>query len=243
MFANFNKAFKDKSIKEKKVPDAILNYLSSTTPKGTKYISDENGNLNLVADCGRISIGGFHPKITDDMKKVLGENYTMDMIHQYAYNSQTEIELILDKDGFILINGEEVAIQDLQYNFFHPIKYTNSSWFVKTDEFPDPVDMIISSDKYSRILKIKRIPYASLTQKKYKSEYDQPLQIEFSIDEIKKENKFSISYNLKKASTTKDVVETISIFNAFVDGKGYLMGNLVSIDVEKVDKNIRIENT
>ena len=40
MFASFNDVFKGKSLREKKVPDVTLKYLSNNLPKGVKYVSD-----------------------------------------------------------------------------------------------------------------------------------------------------------------------------------------------------------
>lgn len=61
MFASFNDVFKGKSLREKKVPDVTLKYLSNNLPKGVKYVSDEHGNLTITSSDGSaVTFGGFN---------------------------------------------------------------------------------------------------------------------------------------------------------------------------------------
>ena len=89
MFASFNDVFKSKSLREQKVPDVTLKYLSNSLPKGVKYVSDEHGNLTITSSDGsKITMGGFNVTITDEMRSVLGNQYSAAQIAKYAYNTQ-----------------------------------------------------------------------------------------------------------------------------------------------------------
>ena len=112
MFASFNDVFKSKSLREQKVPDVTLKYLSNSLPKGVKYVSDEHGNLTITSSDGsKITMGGFNVTITDEMRSVLGNQYSAAQIAKYAYNTQKKIEMNLKEDEFIFrIGGDELLI-------------------------------------------------------------------------------------------------------------------------------------
>ena len=97
MFASFNDVFKSKSLREQKVPDVTLKYLSNSLPKGVKYVSDEHGNLTITSSDGsKITMGGFNVTITDEMRSVLGNQYSAAQIAKYAYNTQKKIVMNLE---------------------------------------------------------------------------------------------------------------------------------------------------
>lgn len=107
MFASFNDVFKGKFLREKKVPDVTLKYLSNNLPKGVKYVSDEHGNLTITSSDGSaVTLGGFNVTVTDEMRSVLGKQCSAAQIAKYAYNTQKKIEMNLKEDGMIIVNGE-----------------------------------------------------------------------------------------------------------------------------------------
>ena len=112
MFASFNDVFKGKSLREKKVPDVTLKYLSNNLPKGVKYVSDEHGNLTITSSDGSaVTFGGFNVTVTDEMRSVLGKQCSAAQIAKYAYNTQKKIEMNLKEDEFIFrIGGDELLI-------------------------------------------------------------------------------------------------------------------------------------
>lgn len=236
VFANFNDAFKGKPLSERKVSKVMLDYLSNELPNGVKYISDAHGNLIMVSENTSMKLGGFRLIITDEIKKALGENCTQNAIMQYAYNAQKEIPLELEKDGFIEVNGEEVAIEKIHKNLFRPVKYTNCKWYVKPQDFPPPFEITISGNEYTRKMRVHRVPHESLNVYAFESEITAPLIIKFYMDIENGKLHLTISYDLRYAVTVRDMVESIFIYNAFVDGKGKFINSDVtipSIDSEK----------
>ena len=142
MFANFNDVLKGKSIREQKVPDVTLKYLSNSLPKGVKYISDEHGNLTITSSDGSaITFGGFNVTVTDEMRSVLGKQYSAAKIAEYAYNTQKKIEMNLKEDGIIIVNGERMPVEKFAYNMFNNFSYINSKFYMIPPKFPEPFEL------------------------------------------------------------------------------------------------------
>lgn len=242
MFTSFNNAFKSKSLREQRVPDVTLKYLSESLPKGVKYVSDENGNLMITSSGGSaVTYGGFSVIITDEMKKTLGNQCSPDRVAKYVYNTQKKIEIKLVEDGMLLVNGEKVPIEKINYNMFDNFSYVNSKFYMVPPEFPDPFELELGCEKYKRKLMFQRIPYPSISESKFKSISEDPLRMEFIMREEDYSVQITIGFDLKKVSTIRDIVETVFIYNAFVDGKGKIMEMPVgrkndNVDIKKYDE-------
>ena len=63
MIPSFNKTFNKKPGTERKIPKAVLDYLNSTVPEGTRYVADKKGNITLIADGKPLSLSGFTVKM------------------------------------------------------------------------------------------------------------------------------------------------------------------------------------
>ena len=236
MFASFNDVFKSKSLREQKVPDVTLKYLSNSLPKGVKYVSDEHGNLTITSSDGsKITMGGFNVTITDEMRSVLGNQYSAAQIAKYAYNTQKKIVMNLKEDGIIIVNGERMPVEKFAYNMFDNFSYVNSKFYMVPPKFPEPFELELGCEKYKRKLSFQRVPYASLDKSKFQSVNEDPLRMEFIVCEEDYSVKMTLGFDLKKANTVKDIVETVFIYNAYCDGKGLLMGHPVGRTQDKAD--------
>ena len=138
MFVDFNKTFKNKTQTRLAVPPALLRRLSDSLPQGFEYALDESGQCVITSKNDSFTIGGFQIAPTSHQLEVLGEHYTYDTVAYYMYNSQQSIPLKLYKDGFITLNGQEVPIERLKFNFFNPIEYKSGSFIMSPPPFPDP---------------------------------------------------------------------------------------------------------
>ena len=151
MFASFNDVFKGKSLREKKVPDVTLKYLSNNLPKGVKYVSDEHGNLTITSSDGSaVTFGGFNVTVTDEMRSVLGKQCSAAQIAKYAYNTQKKIEMNLKEDGMIIVNGERMPVEKFAYNMFDNFSYINSKFYMIPPKFPEPFELELGCEKYKR---------------------------------------------------------------------------------------------
>ena len=242
MIPNFNKVFKTEPKAEKKVPKGVIEYLNSTVPKGTKYIPGKDGSVILSADGKPVTMGGFSIEIPKSIKKQV-ENLNGDEFYQFIYNAQMKLNVKLDKEGYVIVNGQEMPVENFYKNIYNPIKKKNMKFFLVPEPFPEPHDIKIASDKYAYTLKLKQQPYASLTEIHFESENEKPLKLKISLDEEKESSHVQLTYNLSYAKSVREIVEVVEIFNAFIDGNGYLMGERIPSNVipdepkDKFDKH------
>lgn len=227
MFVDFNKTFKNKTQTRLAVPPALLRRLSDSLPQGFEYALDESGQCVITSKNDSFTIGGFQIAPTSHQLEVLGEHYTYDTVAYYMYNSQQSIPLKLYKDGFITLNGQEVPIERLKFNFFNPIEYKSGSFIMSPPPFPDPFAIKIGCSEFTREISVVRIPSDSITEQVYESDKNAPLYIRYAINKETTALTFSISFKFSSNSTVKDIIESATIYNAFLDGKGTVMGDIL----------------
>ena len=232
MFVDFNRVFNGKPQTELRIPDAMVEHLSSKLPEGVRYRADNNGNCEIVSKGGPITIGGMIFAPTEEDKKVLGKKFTIDDVLNYSYNAQKRIALRLEKDGIIIINGKELPIERLYYNPYVPVEFVSGELFMLPQPFPPPFSLKLGYEKYTRELTFKRIPYESINIAAFESDNNQPLMVKYFLDETTNAISFNISLNLSYAKTVRDIVESVFIFNAFADGKGLLSGYPLVTNIE-----------
>ncbi len=224
MFVDFNRVFKNKPQTQLSVPPAFIKYINSSLPAGVKYIVDENGDCAITSAKEKFSVGGFVLKPTDEQKKVLGKNFNREDVLNYSYNAQERIPLELIKEGYILLNGHEFPIEKMVYNPLAPIKYVSGSFYMQPPQLPNPFSVKVGCKKYERSLLVSRIPHNSVSTVAFESSKEYPLYVKYFIDNKKQTLTMNISFNLKKAKSIKDIVESTSIYNAFLDGNGTFLG-------------------
>lgn len=232
MFVDFDKVFNNLPQNELKVPDALVKYFSSKLPKGMKYVADDNGNCTICSENGSYTVGGIILNPTADQQKHLGDKFSINDILAYSYNSQEQIPATLKKQGYITLNGEEMEIEKVSFHPFHPIEFIKGSFNIVPSPFPKPFFVTIGSEKYKRDILVSRVPNKSVNVARFKSSDEEPLKIEYSLNESKMDMKISLSYDLSNCKTIRDIVETTTIFNSYVDGKGQLFGRSLGDDVD-----------
>lgn len=227
MFVDFDKVFNDKPQPQVKIPEAFISYLNKQLPAGVKYTTDDEGNCFIVGDGQELTIGGYFFALTPQDKKVLGKQFTQEEVMKYFYNRQKAIPLQLEKEGYVLVNGEELPVEKLLLNPHNPIRYISGTFFLSPAPFPKPFQLKVGCAEYERDLLVTRIPNDSVNIATFESEKDAPLWISYRVDEVKRHLSVSMSFNLSYAKTIRDIVEAIRIYNAFLDGQGYLCGHLL----------------
>lgn len=223
MFVDFEKIF-SKSQTATCVPPSMVEYLNESLPKdlGMKYEAQDDGTCVLVDDGQKVQFGGIEFSPTSEQLAVLGDRYSYQDILQYAYNAQESIQMVPQKEGVIIVNGQEVSVDMLYRHPYVPIKQKKCSIYMLPPKFPPPAIMKVSSAEYEQNMLVHRVPNKSLHIMKFESEGNRPLFITFLVDGKKNTMSLTISLNLKHVKTIRDIVESVDIFNAFMDGKGYL---------------------
>lgn len=224
MFVDFDKVFNDKPQPQVNIPDAFISYLNKQLPAGVKYTTDNEGNCVITGDGQEFTLGGYVFVLTAEDKKTLGKQFTQDDVLQYFYNRQKTIPLQLAKEGYVLVNGVELPVEKLFLNPHNPIRYNSGSFFMTPPPFPKPFPLKVGCAEYERELLVTRTPNDSVNIATFESEKDAPLWISYRVNEDKQHLSVSMSFNLANAKTIRDIVESTRIYNAYLDGKGYLCG-------------------
>lgn len=243
MFVDFNRVFKNKPQTQITVPDALVNYMNQSLPEGVKYVAQENGNCVITSEGDSITIGGFVFKPTDEQKKILGKKYSRQDVIDYLYNTQKPIPLTLKKDGYITLNGQEFPVDKMSFNPLNPVKFVSGTLFMYPHPFPDPFEITVGCEKYSRRLLISRVPHNSVKVAAFESCQDEPLRITYLLNREKRSLNLSISFNLKRAKTIRDIVESTMIYNAFLDGRGLFLGHPLEGEITSDGANRFDENS
>lgn len=232
MYLNFNSVFKAKKSTEHSIPPALLDYFNRELPNGLKYVIDKEGNCILENESESMRISGIKFAPTDEQKKILGEKYSVNDVLKYCENSQQPIPIVLEKEKYITINDKEIAISKLKFNPFIPLKYEVGNIFMNPKKFKIPFPVKLGCSGYEKTLMIKRVPNNSVSVASFESEKDEVLQINYLIDTSQKRITINMSIYTINARTIRDIVISSYIYNAFVDGKGFINGHSINVQID-----------
>lgn len=232
MFVEFDKVFKKKTQKELSIPDSLLAHMNKSLPEGLSYRILEDGNCHVTGNSGEFKISGLVFKPTAEQQAVLGENFTHEDLVAYMYNSQQEMRLELETPGKLVVNGKEISVSQFVQNPYNQIEIVDGSFWTAPKPFPSPFNLEIGSEKYQRKLTVHRIPNQSVYTAKFQSDTSEPFILQYFANEKAQTLQFSVSLNLKAAHTIRDFVESVSIFNAFMDGTATLEGQPIPTKVD-----------
>lgn len=222
MFVDFNNIFKNNKEQNLKIPNVLVEYLNEKLPEGVRYDVDANGKLKIVGE-KTISISGFTFKPSKKQKEILGDNPNNREIVEYSYNSQQEIPLALKNEGYIILNNETIKIDDIILNSINLIKQERSNLYFCPCKFPPPFRLNVGCKKYKRELLVSRVANNSVNIIEFKSDEQDPLVIHLFINKKNSSATMNISFNLFRAKTIRDIVESTSIYNAYIAGEGTMM--------------------
>ena len=224
MFVDFDKVFNNKPQPQVQIPNAFISYLNKQLPEGLKYTTDDEGNCVITSDDASFTLGGFVFSISSEDKKILGKDYTREDVLHLFYNRQKPIPLQLEKEGYVLLNGEEFPVEKMFLNPHNPIQKKSGSFFMSPRPFPEPFQLSVGCEGYERKLLVSRVPHNSAKTDAFESDKNAPLWISYVINPHEHKLSMNMSFNLSHAKSIRDIVEATRIYNAYLDGKGYLCG-------------------
>lgn len=222
MFVDFEKVFQKKPQTELPIPKAIVEHLNDQLPQGLKYIADETSVSVVSQDGSPLRFDGFRYAPTREQEQVLGNEYSTQDILDFSYNAQQNIPIVLNKEGFLIVNDSEIPVERLVMFPHNPLRYISGSAFVSPPPFDPPFKLSFGCKKYSRTLEMARVPHMSIYISSFESQKQDPLQVRYTYDTKTNSMTLNISYDLSRAKSIRDCVEVPSIYNAFLDGKGYI---------------------
>ena len=240
MFSNFKDTFIRKPQYTSTPPQALIDALEKGLPDGFTYVYDHDGYCRLDAPDG-FNIESGKIVLSEDAKKALPTNPTLEDIKRYSYNSQTHIVFTPENDGCFQINGSRIKAEDIVKAPLRNVSFENIRFYMKPKPFPAPFDLTISGGGYEITLKVHRIPNGSLDTQSYESIGNGLIRIAYSIDLEQGKFTFTISTNIENATDVRDVVVSQSIYNAFMNGEGKIAGSSLIPSEMMSDKRISDE--
>lgn len=236
MFVNFKDVFKEKTQKNIPVPQPLLNYMSNSLPVGLKYEATEHGICRIVADSGETQINDLTFKPTDEQKEVLGENPSYDDVMEYIYNAQQQIQIVPCKEGILNINGNDIPLEKYSLNPMTGVTMRDGLFFLSPPEFPKPFEITVATEKYSRKLKVQRIVSKSVDISKYESAPDEPFALNYRLNRKSQTIQISVSIKSPNTKTVRDLVESASLYNAFLNGTATINGMQLHANVKESER-------
>lgn len=224
MYYDFDKVFSDKRQTGLPIPEAMIDHLNEQLPSGLHYVMDEHCLHVEPVNGAPLRFGGVSFNPTEEQKAILGDTYTEKDVLAFSYNAQERIPLRLDRDGLIIINDKELPLSMMIQSPHNPVSFIDGALYILPEEFDPPFTLCVGSDKYKQTLMIKRVPNKSVHIWAFEADESKPLIISYQLDTKKNTMSMNISFNLAAAHTIRDYVEAIAIYNAFIEGKGYIGG-------------------
>lgn len=235
MFVDFNSVFGKAPQTELKIPQALIDQLSSKLPDGFIYVVDSNNNLTISHDGKKdlkYTISGMTLEPTDQQKEILGDNFSFDDIMNLSYNSQKPVPVKFKNDKYVNINGMDVSIKQLSYNPFKPYELVIDSTYIYPSPFPPAFTIKIGNETTKIELSIKRIPNDSLDTMAFKSDDSKCLSIIYYLNLDIHLFSMTMNISLDKANTVQEIIEAIEIYNAFIEGKGYIFESIIDAQLD-----------
>ena len=138
MLSNFNKVFNNPLPQlQQKIPASYAEYISKSLPKGIRYIPVAQGGCQIVSDTDTLTISGMQFSLTNELEKMLGNNYSLDDVLNYIENSQQSIKLIPPESGIVKINGNEVEFSKIITFPFLNIDLLQSYYIMQAPTLPN----------------------------------------------------------------------------------------------------------
>lgn len=240
MFSNFKDTFIRKPQYTSTPPKAVVDAISTDLPQGFKYVYENDGFCRLDAENG-LNIESGKVRLSEDVKKILPKEPTIEQLKQYSYNSQSDIAIVPEDDGCFKINGKRIKAEDIVKAPLKNLSFEKICFYMQPSPFPKPFEMVFSGNGYAKTLHMQRMPNKSLYTQRFESVEKAPLSVVYYIDV--NEKKFTITFNLciKNAKTVLEVLSSYEIYNAFMDGKGKIGGIQISESIQSSEKKISQE--
>ena len=234
MFSNFKDAFIRKPQFTIQTPESVLNVLSKDLPDGFRYINDHNGFCRIDCD-GVMDFGELRLQIPEEAKSLFAEldTVTMNDVITYAQNSQTNIEVLPDPDGFFTVNGKKINVNQFVIAPLKDLQLRNGKVYIMAPPFPPPFPIEVVGNGFSLTLMVQRQAINSITKVKIGTVSKSALDVNYTL-EPKVEGKLTLNITMCPSSSAYETLAAKEIFNAFIRGEGTLCG----ATIKKKKKNI-----
>lgn len=237
MFSNFKDAFIRKPQFTVKTPDAVLETISKGLPEGFRYVHDHDGLCRLECE-GVLNITPKKYAFPEEARGVFEkkQNVTIQDALNYAYNSQTKIELLPDEDDCYTVNGSKIKRSEFVTAPLKALEFTDGHLYVFPPAFPAPFPIELSGNGYSVTVMMQRQPMNSFTEMKFQSVGESVIELTYIIN-AEPGNTMQFNIKTNPSNRADEVLASKEIFNAFVLGEGLIGGAKIThsaVETEKV---------
>lgn len=149
MFSNFKNAFIKKPQFTIQPPAAVLDVLSKDLPEGFRYINDHDGFCRIDCD-GVMDFGELRLQIPEDAQPLFAEleRVSMKDILAYAQNSQTNIEVLPDVEGYYTVNDKKIKADKFVIAPLNGYQLKNGRLYIMAPPFPDPFPIEVTGNGF-----------------------------------------------------------------------------------------------
>ncbi len=238
MFSNFKDAFIRKPQFTTQTPKSVLDVLSKDLPDGFRYINDHNGFCRIDCD-GVMDFGELRLQIPEEAKSLFAEldTVTMNDVITYAQNSQTNIEVLPDPDGFFTVNGKKINVDKFVIAPLKDLQLRNGKMYIMAPPFPPPFPIEVAGNGFSLTIMVQQQVINSITKVKIGTVSKSVLNINY-IFEPKAEGKLTLNITMCPSSSAYETLAAKEIFNAFIRGEGTLCGATIRSNEKNITNTV-----
>jgi len=219
MFVDFDKVLKKAKEPETKLPDALVDYLSKSLPKGFEYKQLDDGICTVVPKDNNLQIGGWKILLTEHQKKILGDSFTQKDLWNYLENAQIPFEIIPADGTNITLNGEKFPIDDMIISPKNPKKKLEMKRYILPHKFSIPQPIPISCGNICKNIAIQRIANDSVDEIIFESLSEESIYLKILLNQKKHCSTINMSLKDANIKTVTELIEAMTLFNAFVNGE------------------------
>lgn len=239
MISSFKDAFIRKPQFSGQTPKAVLDVLSEDLPDGFRYVNDHDGICKIECD-GVINFENLCIRLPESARPLFEKIkvVTINDIRRYSQNTQTNIEMLPDKDGCFTINNEKIRADQIFVAPLKPqIKCESGKFYIMAPPLPKPFPIEVAGNGFSLTIMVQQQLINSATEIKIGTIGDSALDINY-VFEPKAKGKLTLNMTTRPSCSATDVLASREIFNAFIDGKGTLCGTLISSNQKNIKDRI-----
>ena len=224
MFSNFKNAFIKRPQFTIQTPKAVLDVLSKDLPVGFRYVDDHDGFCRIDCD-GAMNFENYRIRIPVEARPLFEEldKITINDVRAYAQNTQTNIEILPDKDGYYTVNQQKIKADQLVVAPLNGMKLQNGKMYIPAPPFPPSFSIEVGGNGFTLTLKVQRQVINSITKVKVGTVSKSALDVNYIMDSTAA-GKLTFNITTRPSASAYEVLASKEIFNAFMRGEGTLCG-------------------
>ena len=238
MFSNFKDAFIRRPQFAAQTPESVLNVLSKDLPDGFRYVNDHDGFCRIDCD-GVMDFGSLRIQIPAEARPLFEEldKITMNDVRAYAQNTQTNIEILPDKDGYFTVNQQKIKADQIVIAPLKDMELRNGRMYIMAPPFPPPFPIEVAGNGFSLTIMVQRQVINSITKVKIGTVSESALDVNYILEPTVG-GRLTFNITMRPSTSASDVLASKEIFNAFIRGEGTLCGATIRSNEKNIANTV-----